>query len=173
MSVRSQPYRLPEHKRKESHSAWASPIVLVNKPDGTIRFCVDYRKVNSVSKFDAYPMPRVDELLDWLGTANFFRPWIYPRATGRFPYLQSPRRNRPSPLRMVYTILKPCHLGCLWLRPRSSGSLTAYYGRMRSMLRRTYRLQVTGYSFCRRFYPKQLTSSANNLGLTWTYLDYG
>ena len=54
---------------EESHSAWSSPIVLVGKPDGSIRFCVDYRKVNDVSRFDAYPMPRVDELLDRLGTA--------------------------------------------------------------------------------------------------------
>ena len=57
---------------EESHSAWSSPIVLVGKPDGSIRFCVDYRKVNDVSRFDAYPMPRVDELLDRLGTARFF-----------------------------------------------------------------------------------------------------
>jgi len=57
---------------EESHSAWASLIVLVNKPDGAIRFCVDYRKVNSVSKFDAYPMPWVDDLLDRLGTSRFF-----------------------------------------------------------------------------------------------------
>ena len=46
--------------------------MLVGKPDWTIRFCVDYRKVNDVSRFDAYPMPRVDELLDRLGTACFF-----------------------------------------------------------------------------------------------------
>ena len=88
VTVRSRPYRLPEHKRKvvkeeldamlamgvieESHSGWSSPIVLVRKKDGSIRFCVDYRKVNDVSRFDAYPMPRVDELLDRLGTARFF-----------------------------------------------------------------------------------------------------
>ena len=46
--------------------------MLVGKSDGSIRFCVDYRKVNEVSRFDAYPMPRVDELLDRLGTARFF-----------------------------------------------------------------------------------------------------
>ena len=46
--------------------------MLVGKPDGSIRFCVDYRKVNDVSRFDAYPMPRVDELLDRLGPAHFF-----------------------------------------------------------------------------------------------------
>ncbi|XP_026003826.1 uncharacterized protein LOC113009615 [Astatotilapia calliptera] len=88
VTVRSRPYRLPEHKRKivqrelaemlrmgvieESHSAWCSPIVLVAKKDGSIQFCVDYRRVNEVSRFDAYPMPRVDELLDRLGTARFF-----------------------------------------------------------------------------------------------------
>ncbi len=86
--VRSRPYRLPEHKKKvvqseleamlemgvieKSHSDWASPIVLVPKTDGSVRFCVDYRKVNAVSKFDAYPMPRVDELFDRLGTARFY-----------------------------------------------------------------------------------------------------
>ncbi len=86
--ARSRPYRLPEHKKnvvqeelkamlnlgviEESHSDWASPIVLVPKTDGSVRFCVDYRKVNAVSKFDAYPMPRVDELLDRLGAARFY-----------------------------------------------------------------------------------------------------
>ena len=44
----------------------------MGKPDGSIRFCVDYRKVNDVSRFDAYHMPRVDELLDRLDTAPFF-----------------------------------------------------------------------------------------------------
>ncbi len=46
--------------------------MLVPKMDGSVRFCVDYRKVNAVSKFDAYPMPRVDELLDRLGAARFY-----------------------------------------------------------------------------------------------------
>ena len=77
VAVCSRPYQLPEHKRKvvreelaarlemgvieESNSAWCSPLVLVPKKDGTVWFCVDYRKVNDVSQFDAYPMPRVEE----------------------------------------------------------------------------------------------------------------
>ena len=54
-----------------SNSPWASPIVLVDKKDGTDRFCVDYRKLNNVSKFDAYPMPRVEEIFESIGPAKF------------------------------------------------------------------------------------------------------
>ncbi|KAL0177337.1 hypothetical protein M9458_026231, partial [Cirrhinus mrigala] len=48
-----------------------SPIVMVPKPDGTLRFCNDFRRLNEVSEFDGYPMPRVDELLDRLGQARY------------------------------------------------------------------------------------------------------
>ena len=49
-----------------SCSNWASPVVLVPKPDGTIRFCIDYRKLNSVTKKDSFPLPRVDDSLEWM-----------------------------------------------------------------------------------------------------------
>lgn len=54
---------------EELHSACCSPIVLVMKKDGSKWFCVDYLKLNEVSRFYAYPMLQMDELLDWLGTA--------------------------------------------------------------------------------------------------------
>ncbi|KAI2647466.1 Retrovirus-related Pol polyprotein from transposon 17.6 [Labeo rohita] len=44
---------------------------MVPKPDGTLRFCNDFRRLNEVSEFDGYPMPRVDELLDRLGRARY------------------------------------------------------------------------------------------------------
>ena len=57
---------------KSSTSPWVSPIVLVRKKDGSSRFCVDYRKVNAVTRKDAYPLPRVDEKLDTLSGSRRF-----------------------------------------------------------------------------------------------------
>ena len=56
---------------EESTSAWSSPMVIVKKKDGTNRICVDYRKLNSWTKFDAYPMPRIDDLLDAIGQSPY------------------------------------------------------------------------------------------------------
>ena len=55
-----------------SASPWASPVVLVQKKDGTMRFCIDYRKLNAVTRKDAYPLPRIDETLEALGGSKWF-----------------------------------------------------------------------------------------------------
>ncbi|UYV78461.1 hypothetical protein LAZ67_16001479 [Cordylochernes scorpioides] len=55
-----------------SESPWASPVVLVRKKDGSVRFCVDYRGLNKMTKKDVYPLPRVDDALDCLKGANIY-----------------------------------------------------------------------------------------------------
>lgn len=86
--IRQRPYRTPLHKRsiieeqlqdmldngviQPSQSPWASPITLVPKKDGTLRFCVDYRKLNAVTKKDAYPLPLIQDIFDQLEGAQLF-----------------------------------------------------------------------------------------------------
>lgn len=82
------PYRLPHSERKlvqdmvgdmvehgivrESSSPYASPIVLVKKKSGEKRLCVDYRALNSRTKRDQYPLPRIEDLLDQLSGQSLF-----------------------------------------------------------------------------------------------------
>lgn len=86
--IRQPPRRLPVAKHQEvqslvdkmlsdgvieeSSSPWSSPVVLVTKKDGTTRFCVDYRKLNDVTKKDSYPLPRIDDTLSTLAGSQWF-----------------------------------------------------------------------------------------------------
>ena len=54
-----------------SSSPWAAPVVVIPKPDKTYRFCVDYRRLNEVTVPDAFPMPRIDDLIDKVGKAKY------------------------------------------------------------------------------------------------------
>ena len=85
--IRQSPYRLPPYKRdamksevefllrnglaEPSDSSWASPCILVPKPDKSFRLCTDYRKLNSVTIKDSYPLPRIDDIIDVIGNARF------------------------------------------------------------------------------------------------------
>ena len=57
---------------RESKSPFSSPIVLVRKPDQTLRFCVDFRRLNAHTIKDAHALPRIDETLDSLVGAHYF-----------------------------------------------------------------------------------------------------
>jgi len=86
--IKQVPRRIPIHLREEvnkiinemkeegvieeSHSPWISPAVLVKKKDGSLRFCVDYRKLNAVTVKDSYPLPRIDDILSQLSGNIWF-----------------------------------------------------------------------------------------------------
>jgi hypothetical protein len=57
---------------EKSYGSWSSPVVLVKKKTGEIRFCIDYRRVNSITKVDAFPLPRIDNLLEKFREAKWF-----------------------------------------------------------------------------------------------------
>ena len=57
---------------RSSNSPWVSPVVMVRKKDGSLRFYVDFRQLNAATVKDAHPLPRIDDLLDALHGAKWF-----------------------------------------------------------------------------------------------------
>ena len=139
--VRQPPYRLPhayrETVQKElaemekdgviepSTSEWASPIVLVPKKDGSLRMCVDYRRLNSVSEADAYPMPRIDDLIDRLGDAKYITTLDLTRGYWQV-YTGSTAITNSHGLYHAFWPL-PVHGDAIWA-PRRPSYLPAYDG---------------------------------------------
>lgn len=86
--IRQPPRRVPIHRREQvgemiksmlkneiivpSESPWSSPVVLAKKKDGSLRFCVDFRRLNDITVKDAYPLPRIDTILETVAGAKYF-----------------------------------------------------------------------------------------------------
>ncbi len=64
-------YMLRHGLAQHSQSPWSSPCLLVPKADGTYRFCTDFRKVNAATKPDSFPLPRMEDCVDRVGSARF------------------------------------------------------------------------------------------------------
>lgn len=87
--IRCSPYRIPQKLEEEvnneidkmlemgiirpSTSPWEAPVVIVPKPDGTIRLCVDNRKLNRVTKMDAYPIPSMEKMIEKIASAKYIK----------------------------------------------------------------------------------------------------
>lgn len=86
--IKCRPYRVSQKEReiideqikdmlqndiiRPCHSPWSSPIVLVKKKDGSVRFCVNYKKLNNVTKKSNYPIPNIDDIMTYFGGAKYF-----------------------------------------------------------------------------------------------------
>ena len=70
-------------------SAYASPIVIVKKKDGTNRFCIDHRKVNRITQFDAEPIGNPEEIFARLSKGKFFSKFDHSKGNWQNPMKKS------------------------------------------------------------------------------------
>lgn len=82
-----------------SSSPWNNPVTLARKADGTTRFCLDSRKLNAITKHDAYPLPYISQILDRLRNAKYLSSIDLKSA-----YLQVPLDSLKSRERTAFTI---------------------------------------------------------------------
>jgi len=115
--IRLQPYRAGHYARdmireevnrmleakvvRPSTGEWESPVVVVPKKDGSTRFCVDYRRLNAMTKRDSYPIPQMEDCIDSLGDAL-----VFSRLDCNAGYWKI-----PMPLDGIDKTASTCHMG--------------------------------------------------------------
>lgn len=115
---------------RASTSPWSSPVVFVQKKDGSTRFCVDYRKLKDLTKTDAIPLPHTDDSLDSLLSAQLFTTLDLHSS-----YWQGPLHSNDGAKTAFSTsgsqhyefIIQACLLACAMLLPPSPDRWMPYY----------------------------------------------
>ncbi|XP_068213448.1 uncharacterized protein [Palaemon carinicauda] len=107
-------YMLDHNLITPSTNPWSSPVVFVKKEGGQNRLCFDYHKINEVTKTDSYPLPRVEDCIDRIGSAKFIRnplraqfsgPWKVLKKYNDVNYLiETPGKRRKT---------RVCHINML------------------------------------------------------------
>ena len=93
-----------------SNSPWSSPVVVVERKNGKLCLCVDYRKLNNVTKKDSYPLPRIDDMLETLSGSQWFSSLDLANGFWQVELDPTTKKRQHSLQNLEYMNLKQCHL---------------------------------------------------------------
>ena len=104
-------YMLENHIIEPSNSDWSSPSILVPKPDGSLHFCMDFRKLNSLTKTDSFPLPRIENCIDIVGKVKYLTKFDLLKGYWQIPL-------SPAFFHLRWTISVLCH--AIWYEKYTS-----------------------------------------------------
>src|SRR3954452_5101285 len=81
---------------QKSKSPWSSPVTFVPKKNGEVRYCIDYRKLNRITKKDNHPLPRIDDILDQMQDQDGFQQSIWQADTGKLRLKKRTKKRQHS-----------------------------------------------------------------------------
>ena len=115
--------RHDSEKSTPSNSPWCNAVVLVRKKDGSLRFCIDFRKLNSLTVKDSHPLPRICEMLESLAGAAHYSTFDMNSGFWQAPCLRNLSSIPPSLWEVWASMsVRACRLDYAMLRLLSNGS---------------------------------------------------
>ena len=108
---------------RPSNSPWCNAVVLVRKKDGSLSFCIDFRKLNSLTVKDSHPLPRICETLESLAGAAHYS--TFDMNSGFWQVPMSPESKQYTAFTWevwASMSVRACHLDYAMLRLLSNGS---------------------------------------------------